>query len=191
VSSSRRTPHRLLSAALLIIGLSLTACGNDDEPTGDSSSADHNAADVTFASEMIQHHAQALVMVDLTVGRELDPEFQRLTEAIRDAQAPEIEVMADWLVGWGEEVPATDRDHVNAEHGDEESHGDLTELESAEGDEFRTLWLEQMIEHHEGAIEMAETEKADGKHQAAVDLAEAIIAAQSAEIDKMEKLLGS
>ncbi|MDP2773488.1 MAG: DUF305 domain-containing protein [Nocardioides sp.] len=186
--------HRQLSPLVLVVGLllalALTACGSDDEPAADSSSGDHNAADVTFASEMIQHHAQALVMVDLTVGRELDPEFQRLTESIRDAQAPEIELMADWLVGWGEEVPATDRDHVNAEHDGEDSHGDQTELESAEGDEFRRLWLEQMIEHHEGAIEMAETEQADGQDQAALDLAEAIIEAQSAEIEKMQKLLG-
>ncbi|SDN59863.1 Uncharacterized conserved protein, DUF305 family [Nocardioides szechwanensis] len=178
---------------VLVVGLALapalTACGADEEPSDASSSGDHNAADVTFASEMIQHHAQALVMVDLTVGRELDPEFQRLTEAIRDAQAPEIEVMADWLVGWGEEVPATDRDHVNAEHGDE-GHGDLTELEAAEGDEFRSLWLEQMIAHHEGAIAMAETEKADGDYPAAVDLAETIIEAQSAEIERMQELLG-
>jgi uncharacterized protein (DUF305 family) len=173
----------------LVLALALTACGGDEEPAAEPT-GDHNAADVTFASEMIQHHAQALVMVDLTVGRELDPEFQQLTEAIREAQAPEIEVMADWLVGWGEEVPATDRDHVNAEHGDEDTHGDLTELEAAQGDEFRSLWLEQMIEHHEGAIAMAETEKADGAYPAAVDLAEAIIEAQSAEIEKMRKLLG-
>jgi uncharacterized protein (DUF305 family) len=184
-----RPTRRALCAVLLTGALALTACGGEDEPTGGSSSGDHNAADVTFASEMIQHHAQALVMVDLTVGRELDPAFQELTESIRDAQAPEIEVMVDWLVGWGEEVPATDRDHVNAEHGDE-GHEDLTELEAAEGDEFRTLWLEQMIEHHEGAIAMAETEKADGDYPAAVDLAEAIIEAQSAEIEKMKKLVG-
>lgn len=187
--------QRLLRSAVLVVGLvltpALTACGDDEEPSGGSSSGDHNAADVTFATEMIQHHAQALVMVDLTVGRELDPEFQRLTEAIRDAQAPEIEVMADWLVGWGEEVPATDRDHVNAENGDEDTNGDLTELEAAQGDEFRTLWLEQMIEHHEGAIAMAETEQADGDYPAAVDLAESIIEAQSAEIDTMEEMLGS
>ena len=180
---------RALSAALLVIGLFLTGCGSPDEPA-DTSSGDHNAADVTFASEMIQHHAQALVMVDLTVGRELDPAFQRLTESIRDAQAPEIEVMADWLVGWGEEVPATDRDHVNAEHG----HGadaDLQALEDAEGDAFRSLWLEQMIVHHEGAIEMAETEVAEGQDQAAIDLAETIISAQGAEIEQMQDLLGS
>lgn len=176
----------------LVLALALTACGGDEEPA-DEPTGDHNAADVTFASEMIQHHAQALVMVDLTVGRELDTEFQRLTEAIRDAQAPEIEVMADWLVEWGEEVPATDRDHVNAEgHGDggDESHGDLTALEAAEGDEFRSMWLEQMIEHHEGALAMAETEKADGAYPAAVELAETIIEAQSAEIEKMTEMLG-
>ncbi|MCU1431838.1 MAG: hypothetical protein JWP95_943 [Actinotalea sp.] len=187
--------RRALSALLLLAGLTLTACGGGDEPS-DAETGDHNAADVAFATEMIQHHAQALVMVDLTVGRELDREFQQLTESMRDAQAPEIEVMADWLVGWGEEVPATARDHVNAEgHGEsggDDAHTDLERLESTTGDNvFRALWLESMIVHHEGAIEMAETEVADGQDQAAVDLAESIIAAQTAEIERMEQMLGS
>lgn len=183
---------RALSAAALVVALvaGLTGCGGDDPAEG-TTSGDHNAADVTFASEMVQHHAQALVMVDLTVGRELDPAFQRLTESIRDTQAPQIEVMADWLVGWGEEVPATDRDHVNAEHGGDGADADLQELEAAQGEEFRALWLERMIEHHEGAIEMAETEAAEGQDQGAIDLAETIISTQRAEIEQMEDLLGS
>lgn len=181
----------MLCAALLIAASALTACGGEDEPAGGSSSGDHNAADVAFATEMIQHHAQALVMVDLTLGRQLDREFQRLAESIREAQAPEIETMVDWLVEWGEEVPATDRDHVNAEHGDEDAHGDLGQLENATGEEFQTLWLESMIEHHEGAIEMAEAQQAEGDYPAAVALAESIVEAQSAEIEKMEEMLGS
>ena len=46
-----------------------------------------------------------------------------------------------------------------------------------------------MTEHHEGAVEMALTEQADGEYSAAVDLAKAIESAQSAEIDKVARLL--
>ncbi len=164
---------------------------------------------------MIQHHAQALAMVDLTVERSLDPEVQALAEAIRAAQGPEIETMTDWLTEWGEPVPATVRDHVNAEDdhggdhgddgeaGDDGEHGDDTgmdmpgmmsdeqmdELAAATDADFQDLFLEMMVEHHEGAIEMARTEQDDGRYPPAVALAEQIETAQAAEIETMEGLL--
>lgn len=196
---------------MLAVGLLLTGCGEDTSDGSDSADAgaDHNAADVAFASDMIQHHAQALAMVDLTVERALDPEVQALAEAIRAAQGPEIETMTDWLTEWGEPVPATVRDHVNAdddhggEHGDDGEDGDDTgmdmpgmmsdeqmdELESATDADFQDLFLELMIEHHEGAVEMAQTEQDDGRYPPAVSLAEQIEAAQAVEIETMQGLL--
>ena len=53
------------------------------------------------------------------------------------------------------------------------------------------MWLEMMIEHHEGAIEMAQTEIEDGKYPDAVKLAESIETAQAAEVEQMQGLLGS
>jgi uncharacterized protein (DUF305 family) len=67
----------------------------------------------------------------------------------------------------------------------------LDELGDARGHEFETMWLEMMVEHHEGAIEMAQDELADGVFQPAKDLAEGIATSQQAEIDLMNKLLGS
>ncbi len=158
---------------------------------------------------MIPHHAQALVMVDLTRGRELSPEMTELTEAILAAQGPEIELMVDWLTDWGEPVPETMRDHANAGHGTDghdmggSDMGDagaempgmmtseqLAELEAAAGQEFETTWLEMMIEHHQGAIDMARDEQRDGAHGPALELAESIETSQLAEIDHMEELLG-
>ena len=45
-----------------------------------------------------------------------------------------------------------------------------------------------MIEHHEGAVEMAETEEAEGQYEPAVELAEDIQESQTAEIEKMQAL---
>ena len=193
-------------AALLAAMSVLTACGNNDDSsdheTRSSASGDEfNDADVEFASDMIQHHAQALAMVDLTMGRQLDPEVQQLAEDIREAQGPEIEQMTDWLTDWDQPIPETVRDHANA-HGDGEMEMDpdmpgmmsadqMAELEAAEGAEFQQMWLEMMIEHHEGAIEMAQTEQSDGKFGPAKELAENIASAQQDEISTMENLLGS
>lgn len=200
---------RILGTLTLGLALTLTACGNHepDDASTQVSETDHNEADVAFASDMIQHHAQALSMVDLTVERTLDPEVQQLAEDIRDAQGPEIETMSDWLQEWDEEVPATMRDHSNAGH-DMEGMGDsmagmdsdmpgmmsgddFDALENAPDSEFRTLWLEMMIEHHEGAVEMAQDQQGEGRYKPAVDLAGTVVETQTAEIDTMNALLGS
>ncbi len=196
----------LAALAAMAALLSLAGCG-DDEPAPDevrvASNGDRfNDADVAFATDMIPHHAQALSMVDLTLGRPLDPEVQQLVENIRDAQAPEIELMADWLTSWDEPVPETMRDHVNA-HGDgngEMEPGDmpgmmtadqLAQLEAAPDAAFQGLFLEMMVEHHEGAIEMAKAERSDGEFEPALDLAESIESSQTDEIALMRDLIGS
>lgn len=213
---------RRTTAAALLFALAtatLAACGDDtsdDAPTAARTAANgdvHNGADVEFASQMIQHHADALVMVDLTQGRDLSPEVAGLAEDVRAAQAPEIETMVDWLTAWGEDVPATSRDHVNSHMGSHGSDGedegegsgmegmegmenmgmdpaDLAALEEAEGSAFESMWLEMMVEHHEGAVAMAEAQQEEGLFPDAVALAESIEAGQGAEIEQMEQLLG-
>lgn len=197
---------RLLGALTLASALVLAGCGTDESEQV-LSDTQHSAQDVAFATDMVQHHAQALSMVDLTRGRPLDPEVAALATRIRDAQAPEIELMSDWLVDWDEEVPATMRDHSNAGHGDhsaaeamegmDESDmpGMLTaeqlgELEDASDAEFEDLWLELMIAHHEGAVTMAEQQADEGTFRPAVELAEDVVASQTAEIEQMQALLG-
>lgn len=198
-----------LAAGALTAALALTACGADEEEQV-LSDTEHSDQDVAFATDMVQHHAQALSMVDLTRERPLNPEVAALAEQVREAQAPEIELMTDWLVDWDEEVPATMRDHSNAGHGDHsaaealEGMGEdggsgmpgmltaeqLAALEDAGDSEFEDLWLELMIAHHEGAVEMAEQQAAEGTYRPAVELAEDVVASQTAEIEQMRALLG-
>ena len=201
---------RALLAATLV-ALSLTACGSEDSTQPEPSSTEHNDADVAFATDMVQHHAQALAMVQLTVGRPLDPEVEQLAEDIRAAQTPEIETMVDWLGDWGEEVPETVNDHANAGHdmddmGEmDDSHDmdmgedmpgmmsaeDMAALADASDAEFQDMWLEMMVEHHEGAAEMAQVEQEEGRFRPALDLAASIEESQTAEIDTMQGLLAS
>jgi len=208
--ASDRLPRLRRTAALVALttalAVPLAACGDDtsDRPSSNRTAGNgdvYNDADVAFATEMIQHHAQALSMVDLTMDRPLDPEVTALAEDIRAAQAPEIETMSDWLQAWGEEVPETVRDHANA-HGGQDmggmNHGDMpgmmteddmTALEDAPDAEFQTMWLEIMIEQHEGAVEMAETEQEEGRYKPAVRLARQIVTAQTNEIETMRGML--
>lgn len=193
---------RLLLAVIPLVLLALTAgCGGGTDHGTSHSTTDHNQADVTFATEMLQHHAQALAMVDLTVNRPMDPQFKALATRIRDAQAPEIETMAGWLSDWNERIPETSNDHEHADmgtmpEGTEDMPGmmsadEMKSLEAAPDTEFQKMWLEMMVRHHQGAIQMAKTEKSDGKYKPAVDLAESIISSQSKEITEMQGLIST
>ena len=64
----------------------------------------------------------------------------------------------------------------------------MDDLDQAQGSAFQDMWLEMMIEHHEGAIEMAEVQVEDGLSAEAIDLAEQIITSQTAEVETMQAL---
>ncbi|MFF0208832.1 MULTISPECIES: DUF305 domain-containing protein [Streptomyces] len=204
-------------AASGVTALVLAACGSSGNDTGaaghgghratDSASAvpsvsasqgQHNAADVTFAKGMIPHHRQAVEMADLAPDRARSAEVKKLAAEIKAAQAPEIEKLSGWLMSWGETVPAEGAmDH--SMHGGMEgmdamdgmmSAEEMTELQNASGQAFDTAFMEMMIKHHEGAVEMAKTEQSAGAHTPARKMAADIIDSQSAEIEQMKKLLG-
>ena len=209
-----RTPTvntRLAGVGLALV-LALTGCGDSSDPDSPTASDRqtaangdvYNGADVDFAQSMIQHHAQAIQMVLLTRNRPLDAEVETLANAVRDAQVPEIETMSDWLTAWGEKVPETSLSHSNAGHDMEDMDGmegmdempgmmseeDMTALEDAPDDEFQSLWLDMMIQHHQGAVEMAQTETEDGLFEPATSIAEGIASSQQDEISVMEDLRG-
>ncbi len=194
-------------AAACATALVLAACGGNGDDTGSAghgghnataspsapaSQGQHNAADVAFAKGMIPHHRQAVEMADLAPGRAQSPEVKKLAADIKKAQDPEIRTLSGWLTSWGEEVPAEGAmDH--SMHGGMEgmmTEEEMAELKDASGKAFDTAFMEMMIKHHEGAVEMAKTEQADGAYTPAKKMADDIIASQSAEIEQMNELLG-
>ncbi|WP_298591801.1 DUF305 domain-containing protein [uncultured Kocuria sp.] len=165
-----------------------------DAPSGSAAgiSAEHNDADVMFAQMMLPHHEQAVQMSEILLGKDLVPEDVRdLAERVRDTQAPEMEQMRAMLVAW--DAPTTP-DASATQHGghgsgmvDDQGMNWLREAE--EGPAAARLYLEQMTQHHEGAIEMARDQVQDGSNPQAVELAQEIVQAQEAEIAEMERML--
>ncbi len=54
------------------------------------------------------------------------------------------------------------------------------------GDDFDKTFIEEMIVHHQGAVDMAELALTNAKHQEIKNLANAIIVAQNKEINDMK-----
>lgn len=160
-------------------------------------------ADVMFSQHMIPHHQQAIEMSDMLLAKQgIDPRVTELADQIKAAQGPEIEQMRGWLQQWG--VPVMpEMPGMPDGHGDMGGHGampgmagmmsdeDMTALQNAEGVEATKLFLTQMIEHHEGAITMAQNEIDDGQYPATIQLSHSIIETQQREIDTMRQILAS
>lgn len=186
----------ILATLIAVTSLAaVSACSGSD-----SNAASFNDADVTFAQDMIPHHRQATEMAKLAAGRTENPQVLELADQITAAQQPEIDTMSGWLESWDKKVPSDTTgmgDMEDMDHGSSSdmpgmmSADDMSSLTAASGAEFDRQFLTMMMAHHRGAIEMAKTEGADGKYDAAVTLAKKIQKDQAAEISTMESLLQS
>jgi len=191
---------------VLVTAVGLGACSSDHSGmSGMSSSttiaipanANYNATDIGFAQGMIPHYAQAIEMADLALTNTKNSDVLALANKIKAAQSPEIVKLSGWLRDWGQTVPSTasgSMDHDMSGMGGMMMDGmmsqaDMDRLETSTGTEFDRLWIELMIQHHEGAVKMSKTEVAGGKNPDAIALAQAIISSQQAEITTMESLL--
>lgn len=210
MSSSIRTLARraALVAATGAAAVVLAACGGDGAdraghgdagghaPAGTPSPAGaHNPQDVAFAQGMIPHHRQALEMARLAADRASSGTVKHLAGRIEKAQDPEIRTMTGWLKSWGEKVPGDSGGMDHSASGHSGMPGmmgaeDMAALEKLTGKAFDVQFLTLMVEHHEGAVEMARTEQSKGRHAPAKAMAGDIVTAQNAEIGEMNKLLG-
>lgn len=161
----------------------------------DDISADHNEADTTFSQMMIPHHRQAIEMSDMLLGKEgVDSRVVALAERIKAAQEPEIEDLMGFLEAWGEEEAGEGMMGDDAMGGQTDgmmSAEDMGMMQDAEGADAGRLFLEQMIMHHTGAVEMAQAEVDSGQNPQAIELAGLIAGAQQAEITEMQDLLAT
>jgi uncharacterized protein (DUF305 family) len=191
---------RLFSSTILalVAAFALTGCGSDGDSAGDGG-GDFNDADVTFAQSMIPHHEQAVQMAKVAKMHASTSEVKNLADKIEAAQGPEIATMKGWLKDWGKDETSGDDSMGGMDHGSDDSgmndmpgmmsDGDMGALDKATGAKFDRMFLTMMIEHHEGAIEMAKTEQSKGKNADAKALAKQIEAAQTTEIADMKELL--
>ncbi|MER7797463.1 DUF305 domain-containing protein [Microbacterium sp. NPDC096154] len=186
----------ILATALVLAGCSDTGGsdmegmdhGNGSSPSASAEAGDavFNDADVTFAMEMVMHHEQAIEMSDTLLAKDgVHPDVVALAERIKAAQGPEIETMNQWLEDWGQDTDIGGMDHGGGMMSEE----DMAALEEADGETASSMFLEQMIMHHQGAINMAQTQIDNGKNPDAVSLAQKIVEDQTAEITEMQELL--
>lgn len=164
----------------------------------------HTSADAGFLRDMQTHHAQAVEMATLIMDRTDDAELRAIAYDIATAQSQQMGLMYGWLQLWGlpqygesmRWMSHDDSHHTGTGAGGEAApmkglatHEQLRELTSASGMAAERLFLELMIVHHEGGVEMAEAAVRLASHREVIALAEGMIEVQGAEIDLMTRLL--
>lgn len=148
-----------------------------------------NHADFGYVEMMIEHHGQALTMTALAPGRAESVKVKGLAERIAASQKPEITAMRGWLANHSRDKPKGG----HHEHGSEPMPGMATEaqlkqLGAAKGKAFDELFLKLMIVHHEGAVTMAAEALSTGNNILVQEMANDVIAQQTSEIGRMERL---
>jgi len=182
--------RRILLA--LAAALFLAACnqgGGDQEQGTPPAEPAPNDADVTFTQNMIPHHRQAIEMAKLVDSHTDRPELHTLADSIVSSQSQEITQMQGWLRSWGKpETPSEGHGgHGKAEMPGMMSEADMSGLMESTGTEFDLAFVEMMATHHQGAIDMANTELKDGSLPEVTRLAEQIIDTQQDEIDQLQR----
>lgn len=204
------------TVGVLALGLGMTGCTADTDapaPTGpivqlgapgepnrtlspeeaeQLGSPEHVEADVTFMRNMIEHHAQAIEMTGYVDERTQDRDIRLLAERMQVSQEDEIDLMAGWLQDRGQPI----RNEGHDAHADGGMPGMLTDeqlarLEASTDAAFDRLFLEYMIQHHEGAVQMVdELYRAGGGQESSVDqFARHVEADQNIEISRMQEML--
>lgn len=177
--------------------------------------------DIRFMQDMIPHHAQALILARMVPDRTDREDLNLLAHRIERSQDDEIRIMSQWLRRHGADVPEVDlydpleEDH--ADHGDPGAHDhhadhgghmghdhsdmagmlspeQLDELAAAHGREFERLFLQGMIYHHEGALDMVQelfSTPGAGQESELFKFASHVDSDQRMEIGRMLQLLRS
>ncbi|MGC5168732.1 DUF305 domain-containing protein [Luteimicrobium sp. DT211] len=184
------------TAAALTIGLAGCSTGStsaDDLPSSASASSSasaHNDQDVMFAQGMLPHHEQAIEMSDMLLkkGDGVDPDVVTLAKQIKTEQQPEITKLTGWLKDWDAANSMSGMDHSMSGM---MSDSDMTALDTASATDAGQLFLQQMVEHHTSAVDMAKAEVDKGKNTDAVAMAKSIVSSQTEQITQMQDMLSS
>lgn len=144
--------------------------------------------DKLFLINMISHHQGAVDMANLAQKNAKHQELKDLAKSIVTAQNGEISNMTAWQKTWN--YPASSgtamMDH-SAMGMQDTNAGMMNALKDKTGDAFDKAFMEQMIMHHQAAIDMAASGKANAQHQEVREVTAAIISAQTKEIKQMKQ----
>jgi len=209
--SSRILVFTAAAIVLLLVGaavgmlVTLSKTGSDAPP-------DAQSVDVGFAQDMRVHHMQAVTMAGLERDRTTDPVLRGIAFDIESTQLTQLSEMAGWLTVWGQpDLPAPGAKHMAwMSEGGTHEHSDgaggrttapvdrmpgmattdeINKLRKLSGKELDVLFLQLMLRHHQGGLEMAQYAAEHASEGYVRNLAEKVVSSQDNEIRLMTQYL--
>jgi len=213
VTSAERSGRALppwwavLLVALAVAGLAF-AIGRFSTFGAGTSTPGSDSAEAGFARDMQEHHAQAVEMAMDIYRTTEDEDIRVLAYDIVTTQSAQKGEFYDWLVRWGlpqaggplmawmEEAETGHHHDASGQASSEQlrtqmgmaTSAEIAQLRAANGIEADCLFLSLMIRHHRGAVPMGQALVELGSDPRAVQVAQAVVDTQSAEIDLMQSL---
>jgi len=168
----------LVAAAAVVIAIALIDGGDE--------TSEARQTDDDFMAQMVGHHEMAVEMAEIAQERAQRAEVRQLAAEIITAQTSEIERMGsihERMFDRG--IDGHEHGMLGMSHAEMGMDMNMAELENAKP--FDQAFIDAMIAHHQGAIRMARVEQDQGADEELAEICDAIIAAQSAEIDRMNE----
>lgn len=194
-----------------IVLTSLAACGSDTKHNGLSGAPTETSPEAGFARDMSVHHAQAVAMAEAIRDRTTDPDLKLLATDIALGQQAQIGRMSGWLDEWGLTISSTSppmawmtSDHdmggmegmdmgspelVNGLMPGMATRPQVSALSTLPINEAEISFLQLMIAHHRGGVDMAQAILERTDRPDVVQLARSMVNGQQAEIDLMTDML--
>lgn len=134
-----------------------------------------------FITEMIPHHQEAIDTSKIVLAQTQDPELKKFTQDVIDAQSKEVTQMKGWLKSWFNEEYITNTNYMPM-------MGDLSKFEDKALDK---MYVEGMIRHHQGAIDMAQKVLTLNPRPEIKKMANDIISVQQTEVNTLQQWLNT
>ncbi|HUO38878.1 MAG TPA: DUF305 domain-containing protein [Mycobacterium sp.] len=148
----------------------------------------HNSDDVAFAHNMLADYQQTIQLSTMALANTTNQQLLTLAQQITAEQQPQVQAFMALLLQWGEDASAAPGGQAGIPGMVDQATVDR--LRTLNGSDFDKLWLQSMISHELGAVDMAQAEVTRGQNPDAIALARSIITAQQAEIGQMKQMLG-
>lgn len=158
------------------------------EPASDS-------AEAGFLRDMYTHHSQAVAMGMIIRDRTGDPELEAVATDIALTQSTQMGTMLGYLDVWDIPLGSSEPAMTWMGHPTDglmpgmATPEDIARLESLPVEEAEVLFLQLMIHHHQGGVEMADAYLERGDQDQVAFMADRIVLLQDAEIDTMNAML--
>ena len=199
----RNAAFRRIATGAAAVGAAviLSACGSQDTGTAGQSDnaaaapaasqaatgtqASFNDADVAFVQMMIPDHQMTAEMAEMAEKKADSKDLKTLAAQMRKEQPAAVATLQGWLKAWGK---PTSSDMAGMDMPGAMSDKDMDMLDSMSGMEFDMMFAEMMIKHHEGSMQMARDEQANGASTEVKAMAADMLEQQQAEVQQLRKI---